>query len=181
MNPQPPTPRPRLAAHTGPASTAPRLALLLLAFCIALQGLAMSTQRAGGRLHYHLAQMNSTGDTGMSEHTDAEHEHERVEHEREPGHDEQEDEQEQAQPHSNLAEHGHAIDQPGVVHVAQADGGGSPNPHASPPRLPDLEAPPVWPAALLKPGRVARWPETPALLIRSFVGPPLERPPSPRV
>ena len=179
MSPPPPRLRPRLAARTGSAGTAPRLALLLLAFCIALQGLAMSTQRAGGRLHYHLAQMYSTGGTGVDQHADAEHEQERVEHEGKPGHDEQEHEQEQAHPHSSLAEHGHAIDLPGVVHVAQADAG-SPNPHASPPRLPDLDGLPVWPAALRAPGRVERWPETPALPIRSFVGPRLERPPSPR-
>ena len=180
MNPPPPRLRPRLAARTGPAGAAPRLARLLLAFCIALQGLAMSTQRAGGRLHYHLAQMYSTGGTGVDQHADTEHEQERVEHEQKPGHDEQEHEQEQAHPHSSLAEHGHAIDQPGVVHVAQADVAGSPNPHASPPRLPDLDGLPVQWAALLAPGRVARWPEAPALLISSFDGPPLERPPSRR-
>ena len=134
----------------------------------------MSTQRAGGRLHYHLAQVNSTGDARVDEHADAGHGDEE-EKEHEHGH---EQEHEHERPHASVAEHGHAIDRPDVVPVAQADGAGSPHPQANPPRLPDLDGLPARPAALHAPGLFARWPQAPALLIRSFDGPRLERPPS---
>lgn len=172
MNPPPSHSRPRPAACTGPDGTVQRLARLLLAFCIALHGLSMSSQRTGGRLHYHLVQMTPAGVAGVEDPGDG--------HEHAPVHDEYEHDQAHEHARGSLADHGHAIDLRGVVHVAQADGAGSPNPHASPPRLPDLDGLPVQWAALLAPGRVARWPEAPALLIRSFDGPPLERPPSRR-
>lgn len=147
-----------------------RLGMLLLVCCVGLQGIAVSAQRAGGRLHHHIpvAQHAGHGDGHGASHQHAhDFDHQDDDHDHDHGHD-----------HPDLADHGHELGDRSVVHVVDGDQDTSPSQPAPPLRAHDLDGLLIRVAVVPDPGGRDRWPREAALVIRSFVSSPLERPPS---
>lgn len=182
----PPRVRP-VPAGPGPVV---RCALCVLAFCLGLQGVALSAQRALGQAHYHLSAARSmnqamTGhENGNAAHDEQGHRHsgrgiDEPAHGPDVGHDpEAAPERGQVHSHAGLAHHDHAAAVDDVVYVADDDHASSPGTVATATRsVHDLDGMMPRLESLADSGSLDHRPDTGPSQFRSHVTHPLERPP----
>ena len=162
-----------------------RYLLCLIAFCIGLQGMALSAQRAAGRAHHHLgaelaAGLASIGKAVAGPKSLFVHSYD-VAREQLRDHDHPTD---SAQPaskahgHAGLAHHEHDAGDATVVYIEEDHGIAAPAQVPAPTRGGhDLDGLMRAPDAARDNGTLDLWLAAAAPMIRSHVTPPLERPP----
>ena len=162
-----------------------RYVLCMLAFCIGLQGLALSAQRAGGRAHHHLGAdlaegLASIGKAVAGPASLFVHSYD-VAREKLRDHDHPIDPAQQVSKghgHAGPALHEHDAADATVVYAEDDPGIASPAQVPAPTRgMHDLDGLMSRPDAPRDTGVPDRWLAVAAPVIRSHITPPLERPP----
>jgi hypothetical protein len=185
-----------------------RLAMLLLVLCVGAQGVALAAQRTVGRLHYHVpvgqhagggavhgldhphvhAHPQEVDQRGEAHEDDEDDDHHHDDEQADDAADRQSpgagnvDPRHTAQHHEHnteLADHVHAPDAPGVVHVAEGSHHDAPNEPAGPSRVHEGDGLPV--DVALAVGLLSvrgPWLRQASPPIRSFISALPERPPS---
>ena len=162
-----------------------RYVLCMLAFCIGLQGLALSAQRAGGRAHHHLGADLAEGLASIGKAVAGPaalfvHSYD-VAREKLRDHDHPIDPAQQVSKghgHAGPALHEHDAGDATVVYAEDDPGTAAPAQVPAPKRaVLDLDGLTRKPDAAPDPGRADRWLAVAAPVFRSHITPPLERPP----
>jgi hypothetical protein len=166
-----------------------RLVMCLLALCVGLQGMALSSMRALGRSHYHLAPSTSAPDWGRMQRAPAMqavldwvktlqppvpnalfvHQRASADTALDPGHQ---------HAHATRAHHAHDAHDRSAVWVADDDGSALQNQATLPSRaLHDLDALPAHPVLAAQATRPEAWAALDAVHVQSHITAPLKRPP----
>jgi hypothetical protein len=165
-----------------------RLVMCLLALCVGLQGMALSSMRVMGRSHYHLVpsstptlepmQTTAAAQTVLDwlktlqpQAPHAVFVHQRTVTDAGP-------DQAHQHAHATRAHHAHDANDSSAVWVADDDGSALQNPATVPSRaLHDLDALPAHPALAAQTTRPEAWAALDAVHVQSHITAPLKRPP----
>lgn len=154
--------------------------MMALVLCVGFQGLALSVQRGGGRLHFHapgagahIADEHGTVQAWTRHHNDAMHAHPTEGREPAPlfRHKQEHDHH-----HPVVADHNHEPGDLSVVAVGDDANAASHKP-APVPRLHDLDGLPHWHVVALSPPVRAEWFAVAGPVMRSHIASPPDRPP----